>query len=111
MAVVALPSLLLTSNTRVGPTGAQIQPGIEAGMNTPEDGLPFGIFTAGLRICDMNDPFHLTAASRRWTTEVISSCPGIHDAFRSQESDMQPRLAISHKHPVTIRWCHWINFP
>jgi thiosulfate reductase cytochrome b subunit len=24
---------------------------------------------------------------------------------------MQGRLAIKHKHPVTIRWCHWVNFP
>src|ERR1051325_6658602 len=24
---------------------------------------------------------------------------------------MQGRLAIKLKHPLTIRWCHWINFP
>jgi len=24
---------------------------------------------------------------------------------------METRLAIKHKHPVAIRWCHWVNFP
>ncbi len=24
---------------------------------------------------------------------------------------MEGRLAIKHKNPLTIRWCHWVNFP
>ena len=59
--------------------------------------------TANMREGSMNDP--------KPGASIVAPGVAPSDDSSVAASLLTPKLALEHKHPLAIRWMHWINFP